>query len=205
MPVVNVAKVARPLEMEFMRNHAAIAALTLSGLMLMGCQGTGDQTAKPVENAAPAAAATPAPDAAKAEPEAPKPPPLKLGFDTQMPAPYKRDVITLKLGPYEGREYVYRLEKGAGMVYSWSATGKVRYDFHGQPDGSAPDYAETFIMGEGTESHGVFISPDPGIHGWFWENLGIDDVTVTLTSAGFYTAGTEYSADGKVDHKLRER
>lgn len=193
--------------------------LLAGGLALTACQGAQQPASKAVGEGAPVAAAPAetapgatggsgqpsAPPADGAKADTPKEAPLKLGFDTQMPGPFKRDTVTFKLGPYEGREYVYRLDKGAGMVYSWKATAKVKYDFHGQPDGSPADYAETFVKGEAAESHGVFLSPAPGIHGWFWENPGIDDVTVTLTSSGFYTAATEYGADGKTEHKLRDR
>ena len=44
--------------------------------------------------------------------------------------------VTFKLGPNEGLEYKYRMEKGASMVYAWTSTGRVKFDFHGEPQGA---------------------------------------------------------------------
>jgi hypothetical protein len=32
----------------------------------------------------------------------------------------------------------------------------------------------------------VFIAPSTGIHGWFWENKGKNEVTLNLVSSGYY-------------------
>ncbi len=34
-------------------------------------------------------------------------------------------------------------------------------------------------------------APFTGIHGWYWENAGKGDLTITLTTSGFYTAAEE--------------
>ena len=47
---------------------------------------------------------------------------------------YKIDASELKLGPRDAFEYKYRLDKGASMVFAWKATGRVKYEFHGDPD-----------------------------------------------------------------------
>jgi len=97
------------------------------------------------------------------------------------------------------------MEKGAGMVYSWTSTGKVRFDFHGEPQGAPKGYAESYEMAEGQKASGSFFAPTPGIHGWFWENLSTDDITITLTSTGFYASAIEFSADGQKPHELPSR
>ena len=117
----------------------------------------------------------------------------------------KQDSVTFKLGPFEGMEYKYRMEKGASMVYSWTSTGRVRFDFHGEPQGAPKDYAESYEMAEGQKASGSFFAPTSGIHGWFWENLSTDEITITLTSTGFYASGIEFSADGQKPHDLRPR
>ena len=35
-------------------------------------------------------------------------------------------------------------------------------------------------------SHGTFVAPSTGIHGWFWDNKTDKSVTLKLVSAGFY-------------------
>jgi hypothetical protein len=130
--------------------------------------------------------------------------PVRPGVNTPQSAALKRDVVEFELGPYEGIEYKYRIDqKGSAFVYAWTSTGKVRYDFHGEPDGSKPDYAETYEQAEAERASGTFIAPSPGIHGWFWENLGSEVVTIRLNSAGFFTTATEFREDGKKTHTLQ--
>ena len=121
------------------------------------------------------------------------------------PVDYKMDTVEFSLLPQVGFvEYHYRLPKGAPMVYSWKATGKVLVDFHAQQDGAPPDVADTFEKGEMTEGRGAYTAPYPGLHGWYWENRTNAVVRITVTSAGFYTAATEFRDDGtSVPHELR--
>ena len=131
--------------------------------------------------------------------------PVRPGANTPQTAPLKEDTVTFTLGPYEGLEYKYRMEKGAAFVYRWTSTGKVRFDFHGEPEGAPKGYAESYQMGEGERASGAFFAPTPGIHGWFWENLTSNDITVTLTSSGHYASGIEFSATGQKPHTLPDR
>ena len=94
------------------------------------------------------------------------------------------------------------MDKGSSMVYAWTSTGKVKFDFHGEPKGSPKGYAESYEMGENASANGAFFAPTEGIHGWYWENLTSDDIAVTLTSAGFYTAGIEFTAAGRIDRPI---
>jgi len=152
---------------------------------------------------APAAGAAAEGGAAETPPESLEP--VRPGANTAQTIPLKQDTVTFKLGPFEGIEYKYRMEKGAGMVYSWTSTGKVRFDFHGEPQGAPKGYAESYEMAEGQKASGSFFAPTPGIHGWFWENLSTDDITITLTSTGFYASAIEFSADGQKPHELPDR
>jgi len=107
-------------------------------------------------------------------------------------APFKRQSIQITLAPKEGMEYKYRLDKGAGMLYSWTSTGEVHWELHSQPDEAARGYAEFFDTDDGNGSHGVYNAPFPGIHGWWWENQSDREVTIALTTAGFYTETHEF-------------
>lgn len=106
--------------------------------------------------------------------------------------PFARQSIQITLAPKEGMEYKYRLDKGAGMLYSWTSTGDVHWELHSQPDGAAQGYAEFFDTRDGNASNGVYNAPFPGIHGWWWENQTDRQVTITLTTAGFYTESHEF-------------
>jgi hypothetical protein len=117
---------------------------------------------------------------------------------------YRSDSAEFVLGPYQSLEYSYRIEKGGGMVFSWQATGTIVADFHGQPDGAPVDYAESFDRQETVQRHGTFIAPFSGVHGWYWENAAMRDVTIKLTTAGFYSGPNEYFDGDVVPHPLRD-
>ena len=131
--------------------------------------------------------------------------PVRPGANTGQTVPLKQDTVTFTLGPREGMEYKYRMEKGASFVYRWTSTGRVNFDFHGEPEGAPKGYAESYQMGEGERASGSFFAPTPGIHGWFWENLTDKPITVTLSSTGFYASGIEFSATGQTPHTLPDR
>ena len=105
---------------------------------------------------------------------------------------FKVDRIQVELAPFESMEYKYRIEQGGGVIFSWTATGEVIFDFHAEPDGAEPGYAESFELGRGVASHGTYIAPFPGIHGWFWENRGAGTVVVDLVTSGFFDHAIEF-------------
>jgi hypothetical protein len=118
--------------------------------------------------------------------------PTVTGTFIEQPNRYKVDSREIKLGPGEGMEIKYHMQKGGGLVYSWKASGKVVFEFHGEPDqkpaGAVEDYYESYKneTAGGDSSHGTFIAPSTGIHGWFWDNQSGGPITVNLVSAGFY-------------------
>ena len=99
---------------------------------------------------------------------------------------------TLSAG--EGMEIKYDMKKGAGLVYSWTASAPLAFEMHGEPDvkpegKGGTDYYESYELDDKTgktESHGTFLAPSTGIHGWFWENKSDKPVTMKLVSAGYF-------------------
>jgi hypothetical protein len=130
--------------------------------------------------------------------------PLRPGANTPQSVPFRRHTMTLPLAPKEGVELKYRLEKGAGMVYTWKAPVAVVHEFHGEPDGAAKGYAD-FYEEKGQQAatgSGTFYAPTTGIHGWWWENLSDQPIEVTIDAAGFMIAATEFRSTGKKDVPL---
>ena len=109
-------------------------------------------------------------------------------------AAYKADSAELKLGPYEYLEYKYRLEKDASMMFSWTATGAVTHDFHGDP-GNGKGAEQSYDKKDRQASSGTLVAPFAGMHGWFWENSSGETVTITLNSSGFYSSAMESRSD----------
>jgi hypothetical protein len=94
----------------------------------------------------------------------------------------------------EGMEIKYDMKKGGGLVYSWTASAPLAFEMHGEPDAKpegkgGTDYYESYLLDDktgNTESHGTFLAPSTGIHGWFWENKSDKPVTLKLTAAGYF-------------------
>jgi len=116
---------------------------------------------------------------------------------------FQFDSREITLEPGEGMEIKYNMRKGAGLNYSWTASAPVFFEFHGEPDvkpaGKAgTDYYESYELDNKkgkSESHGTFLAPSTGIHGWFWENKTGGKVTLKLVSAGFYDWITQNRKD----------
>lgn len=121
--------------------------------------------------------------------------PVQEGPFALYPAEFKVDSRELVLGPYEYIEYKYHLEKGAAMLFSWRASGDVKHDFHGDPEGQPSTAAQSFDARARRQADGSFVAPFTGIHGWFWENLGGETITVRVTTSGFYTSAHEFHFD----------
>lgn len=113
------------------------------------------------------------------------------------PAEFRVDSREIVLEPYEYKEFKYRLEKGAMMMFAWKASGDVVHDFHGDADGASADQAQSYDKQPRRHADGSFVAPFSGIHGWFWENPGDQAVTITLTTAGFFTSAHEFHMDRK--------
>ena len=116
---------------------------------------------------------------------------------------FKGETVDFKVAPHEGMEYKYRLDKGEALLFSWKATAPVSYEFHAEPDGAPRGYAQSYEKGDGRNSaSGTLTAPFPGIHGWFWENKTDQEVTVTLTTAGFYNVAHEFRSGQPVKNKM---
>ncbi len=128
--------------------------------------------------------------------------PGQTGVYASQPKIYKVDSEDFALMPGEGVEMKYHMQKGAVMVYSWKAAGKLLFEFHGEPDQKpSKDYFESYELDDKvgkTESYGSFTAPSTGIHGWFWQNKGDKDVMFHLSVAGFFDSAKMY-IDGKPD------
>jgi hypothetical protein len=132
--------------------------------------------------------------------------PVINGVFVAQPNAYKIDSRELHLDPGEGMEIKYHMQSGGGMVYSWTGSTKIQYEFHGEPDvkpaGAPADYFESYEKDDRVgilQSHGTFTAPSTGIEGWFWDNESPEQVTVKLVTAGFY----DYILQNKDDVKTR--
>lgn len=109
---------------------------------------------------------------------------------TQTPAPAaasRTDETTITLRPNQGLEVKLDMRRGARASYSWTATGPVNYDLHGEPPNPGRNAAHSYRNGRGSYGEqGEFIAIFDGTHGWFWRNRSGRDVSVTLRTTGDY-------------------
>lgn len=117
----------------------------------------------------------------------------------------KQDVLEVELRPYEGMEYKYAMEKGASMVYSGTASDTLEFEFHGEPAGAAKGYFDSYEKSKNRESHGSFVAPATGIHGWYWNNNSAKRVTLRLVTNGFYGNATEFRDGDRIVHTVTVR
>jgi hypothetical protein len=115
--------------------------------------------------------------------------------------PFNHETVEFTLQPKESVEYKYRLAKGESLLYGWKSTAPVDYEFHAEPDGAPRGYAQSYEKSAGARQDGTLTAPFNGIHGWYWENTTTQPVTVTLSSAGFYTLSHEFHTGLPVKNK----
>ena len=119
--------------------------------------------------------------------------------------PWRQDRIEFQLAPFEAVEYKYRLEKAATLLFQWRADGEILFDMHAEPDGTAEGYAESFAKGREAGGDGSYTAPFPGIHGWFWQNRGETDITVTLEASGYFDSAVELRDGREFRYEIKAR
>ena len=107
---------------------------------------------------------------------------------TRSPVPYRSDEMSLVLKPGEGGEIKAVMAAGQHFVYKWTASGgTVDVDMHGEAFNPTGEEATSYWKDEYQPGdQGIFTAPVAGRHGWFWQNLNDDPVTITVTTSGFY-------------------
>jgi hypothetical protein len=115
---------------------------------------------------------------------------------------FQEETVEFTIAPHEGMEYKYRLDKGEALLYSWKTPVPVNFEFHAEPDGAPRGYAQSYEKAQGREASGTLTAPFPGIHGWYWENPSDQEITVTLTAAGFYNMSHEFRTGAPVKNKM---
>jgi len=107
---------------------------------------------------------------------------------TRSPVPYRSDEMSLVLKPGEGGEIKAVMAAGQHFVYTWTATGgTVDVDMHGEAFDPKGEEVTSYWKDEYQPGdQGIFTAPVAGRHGWFWQNLNDDPVTITVRTSGFY-------------------
>lgn len=101
--------------------------------------------------------------------------------------PFRSDDTELTLAPGKGAEIKANMRQGQSFVFGWSADGPVDFDMHGEAVNAARDeFTSYWKDSDATSGHGAFDAPFDGTHGWYWQNLTPQPVTVRLKTSGYY-------------------
>ena len=103
------------------------------------------------------------------------------------PAAARTDETTITLRPNQGAEVKLEMRRGARATFTWTATGPVNFDLHGEPPNPGRNAAHSYRSGRGSSGEqGEITAIFDGTHGWFWRNRSTRDVTVTVRTSGDY-------------------
>jgi hypothetical protein len=99
----------------------------------------------------------------------------------------------IKLQDGEAQEHKALMKKDDVINYSWEVRGArnnvVVFDFHAEPtEGNFPKgYFKSYAEGEARMSKGTHAAPFTGRHGWYWQNVSGEPVTIVVKLAGQYS------------------
>jgi hypothetical protein len=97
------------------------------------------------------------------------------------------DRIDITVPAGGGLEYKLYMAKGETMRYAWSSDeGELFFDFHGEPEGDASGYFESYTVSTADKVSGSFTASFNGSHGWYWENSSYAPLVITLRTEGKY-------------------
>lgn len=95
------------------------------------------------------------------------------------------NVLTLPAG--KGVEIKLSMSGDARAEYSWTATGPVNFDMHGDSANAPSGWFVSYKKGTSVSADaGELVAGFPGSHGWFWRNRGSEPVEIRLVTSGVY-------------------
>ena len=131
----------------------------------------------------------------------------QVGALTTQTGGVHQDQSSFWLAPFESVEFKYTMAEGQSMVFDWrakaTATADVIYEMHSEVDAD-PEQSVTFELSRGESQRGTFVAPFDGVHGWYWENRGTEEVEIVLEATGFFTHGTTYGPSGAFTKVIAE-
>ncbi len=102
---------------------------------------------------------------------------------------FRAEEQSIVLRPYEGIELKADMNAGHAFVFSWDTEdGRDLYvDMHGEPRGASDEeFVSYWKEQQQRAGQGTFTAQFDGTHGWYWQNMSDEDVTVNVRISGFY-------------------
>jgi len=118
-------------------------------------------------------------------------PEIARSFET----PFRTDTVKISVGGlmenFGTLEYKISMNEGDVVLYSWTASEPIHYEFHGHSaivPGQEVTDVHWYRIEDGAESSGSLVAPVDGIHGWYFVNPNFDrSIEIELTLSGYYT------------------
>ena len=99
----------------------------------------------------------------------------------------RNDTFTFTVDGLQDSEFKLHMLANQSLVYRWTSTGPVNYDFHGEPDKpSRPGEFSSYDAAQGSQRNGGFQAPFDGRQGWYFRNISDESITITLQTWGYY-------------------
>jgi hypothetical protein len=128
---------------------------------------------------------------------------LTLSGTPLAPLPGAADHYEIVLPPYQSIEMKYVIAQGDAIVFDWRATAPVHVDMHAHPFDGGTALTESYTIEDAVAGQsGRYVAPFTGIHGWYWQNRSIGDVTVTVDASGAMTGSKTFDSSGEHDRAL---
>ncbi len=100
----------------------------------------------------------------------------------------KGETLKVVVPAYEGIELKADMTAGQSIVFDWKSDGAALYtDMHGEPPNAGEkEFTSYWKENEQLGGQGMLLAQFDGTHGWYWQNMTEEAVTVTVEVSGFY-------------------
>lgn len=117
-------------------------------------------------------------------------------------AKFVSDHWEYELLPYDSIEMKYKLAQGQPMIFSWRARVPVHFDMHSVPDKGGNPATESFGISDASALTAAYVAPFTGIHGWFWQNQTLKNVTISIDATGAFAGAVIFDSAGEHPREL---
>lgn len=126
--------------------------------------------------------------------------------ETPLPAETgARDHWEFELHPYESIELKYVIDKDGPINFHWSASAPLSYDMHAHPFDGGEELTESYSVAKSDHLGGHYVAAFSVIHGWHWQNRGLEPVKIKLTASGAIKGSRLIESRGEQDRSLTPR
>lgn len=119
------------------------------------------------------------------------------------PEPGASDTFEITLAPFGAIEMKYEIAQGRPMVFHWQASAPVHVDMHAHPFEGGTALTESYLIDDAIQAQsGRYVAPFTGIHGWYWQNRTLNDVTVKIDASGALIGSRTFDQFGEHPREL---